>query len=245
MKLFIFIHKSDRQHYVKTPDRVVMQVGYEPENFALYRDNIKDNIADKNRYYSELTGIYWIWKNVKEDIIGVFPYRVYFINRYSYQGAKIRIKPLREEQIKELLTNFDVIVPGPIVFDETVEEQFNRYHGADVMKKMQDIIKNKCPEYEKDFDKYIMRGKVLYSANAMIAKKEFFDAYCQWMFPLIEELELKVDPEEGNREDKRVFGAMSERLFTLWLLHNKEFKFFQQKTLWLERLGMKIDYITE
>ena len=36
------------------------------------------SISDKNLYYSELTGIYWVWKNTKQDITGCCHYRRYF-----------------------------------------------------------------------------------------------------------------------------------------------------------------------
>ena len=34
-------------------------------------DNTGDNISEKNKYYCELTGMYWLWKNYSCDIIGI------------------------------------------------------------------------------------------------------------------------------------------------------------------------------
>ena len=40
------------------------------------KDNTGDNISDKNFYYSETTGTYWIWKNApKTKYIGQCQYR--------------------------------------------------------------------------------------------------------------------------------------------------------------------------
>ena len=33
-------------------------------------DSTKDNISEKNKFYCELTGLYWIWKNIKCEYIG-------------------------------------------------------------------------------------------------------------------------------------------------------------------------------
>ena len=41
-------------------------------------DDTGENISDKNKYYSELTGIYWVWKNTRQNITGTCHYRRYF-----------------------------------------------------------------------------------------------------------------------------------------------------------------------
>ena len=37
----------------------------------LAQDNTGDNISSKNAEYTELTGIYWVWKNIKSDFKGI------------------------------------------------------------------------------------------------------------------------------------------------------------------------------
>ena len=41
-------------------------------------DNSGDNISDQNYIYSELTGLYWAWKNLDAAYIGLVHYRRYF-----------------------------------------------------------------------------------------------------------------------------------------------------------------------
>lgn len=42
------------------------------------RDDEGENISAKQPYYAELTAMYWAWKNLKADYIGINHYRRYF-----------------------------------------------------------------------------------------------------------------------------------------------------------------------
>ncbi|MBQ7303353.1 MAG: DUF4422 domain-containing protein, partial [Alphaproteobacteria bacterium] len=83
IKLYDCYHKQTR--ILKNDIVYPIQVGKQLSNIKLdmQGDNTGDNISEKNPFYNELAGTYWIWKNVKADIVGVFHYRRYlnFINR--------------------------------------------------------------------------------------------------------------------------------------------------------------------
>ncbi len=78
LKIFIATHKKFDVPMSKY--HVPLHVGREgKEDLGYLGDNTGDNISLKNPNYCELTGLYWIWKNVKDvDYIGLCHYRRYF-----------------------------------------------------------------------------------------------------------------------------------------------------------------------
>jgi len=84
----------------------------------------------------------------------------------------------------------------------------------------------------------MLTQKQLYANNMCILKREEFDKLCNWLFSILFEFEKRVDLNNYIGYQKRLFGFLSERLFTTWFIHHdlkiKElqliyFKNFKQK----------------
>ena len=77
VKIIIATHKKYRM-----PDDemyVPVQVGAEGKDDLGYtRDNTGDNISSLNPQFCELTGLYWAWKNLDADYVGLAHYRRHF-----------------------------------------------------------------------------------------------------------------------------------------------------------------------
>ena len=77
VKIIIATHKKYRM-----PDDemyIPVQVGAEGKDDLGYtRDNTGDNISNLNSQYCELTGLYWAWKNLDADYVGLAHYRRHF-----------------------------------------------------------------------------------------------------------------------------------------------------------------------
>lgn len=204
---------------------IPMQVGAEGkekiENFI--PDNTGDNISNKNPYFCELTGLYYMWKNLDADYLGMVHYRRYFTasNRIPKEKNKKFEKVLTEEQARELLETSDVILPKKRHY--YIESLYSHYEHAlyiEPFNETEKIIKEKYPEYLTEFKKLYTR-KSAHMFNMFIMKKEILDAYCKWLFDILFELEKRIDASKYNSFHSRFYGRISELLLDVWLDKNQ------------------------
>ncbi|MBQ3973839.1 MAG: DUF4422 domain-containing protein, partial [Lachnospiraceae bacterium] len=74
IKIIVASHKS--YWMPEDPVYLPVQVGAAgKEDLGYVRDDSGDNISGKNVNYCELTGLYWAWKNLEADYIGLAHYR--------------------------------------------------------------------------------------------------------------------------------------------------------------------------
>lgn len=53
-----------------------------------------------------------------------------------------------------------------------------------------------------------------------IARRDVFEAYCNWLFTILKEVENHIDVSSYDNYNKRVFGFLSERLLDVYIDHN-------------------------
>jgi len=206
-------------------------------------DNTGDNISSKNANYCELTGLYWAWKNLQADYIGLCHYRRYFAHkpRNSHISEK-RKAILVEAEFKRLLETYDILLPQKRnYYIETVRSQYEHAHSKRDMDEIERIIRELYPEYIPAFHT-VMDSKKLYIFNMFVMSRDRFNAYCQWLFNILFELEKRIDISTYNKTEARVFGYLSERLFNVWLEQNRlKYKeldvVFMEKQNWIVKCG--------
>lgn len=223
IKMLVATHK--KYQMPKEDIYVPIHVGKEGKNELGYiGDNTGVNISHKNANYCELTGIYWAWKNLSCDIIGLCHYRRYFTNKniiekISNKNNKVQLI-IEKDNIIEIFKNSDIVLPKRRnYYIETVWNHYKNAHHEKDMVIIKDIIKNEYPEYIPAFNK-VMNGTKLHLYNMFIMKKEDFDNYCQWLFDILFKMESIVDISNYDNYQKRLFGFISERLFNVWVHYN-------------------------
>lgn len=199
-------------------------------------DNTGDNISAKNANYCELTGLYWAWKNLKCDYIGLCHYRRYFAskNLHTSNVEKKKAVILHRADYEKLLQEYDVILPVKRnYYIETVRSQYEHAHNKRDLDEAEKIVAELYPEYSEDFAKIMSRTK-LHILNMFVMNKTLFDEYCNWLFSILFELEQRIDITNYNQYEARVFGFISERLFNVWL-ENKQLKVKEVSIVFLEK----------
>ena len=191
----------------------------QPLDIGFVRDNTGDNISLKNPGYCELTGLYWAWKNLDADYIGLAHYRRHFSlhrTRDPFDGV------LKYSELVPLLRRKRVIVPKMRRY--YIESLYNHYkhtHYISQLDETRRIIEEKYPDYLPSFDRVVRRtwGHMF---NMMIMERGLVDEYCRWLFDILFELEKRV--KAGMVEmpalssfQARFYGRISEIIFNVWL----------------------------
>lgn len=180
-------------------------------------DNTGDNISFDNSNFNELTGLYWIWKNVDADYKGLVHYRRYI----GVIGGGNDIKNIIEsESVENLLEKYDVVVPSPKKFYifSAYKHYINSINGMKETHKndlemLRNAVRKVSPEYLPALEK-VYHSRQVHMLNMFIMKRTDFDRYCSWLFEVLFEMEKNV-------KRYRVLGAMGEFLLDTYMITNQ------------------------
>ena len=241
VKIIVATHKK----YQMPQDDVYipLQVGKEGKQTLGYEeDNKGDNISTKNPYFCELTGLYWAWKNLKSDYIGLVHYRRYFtIAKKIPKKENEKFKYiLNRNDIEKILEDTDIILPKKRKY--YIENLYSHYEHTMYIEPLDEtrkIIEEKSPEYIEEFDKIHKRTSA-HMFNMFIMKKDILDRYCTWLFDILFELEKRIDVTKYDEFHARFFGRVSELLLDIWInknnLNYKEVKVMDMQNInWLKK----------
>lgn len=214
IKIIVATHK--KYWMPSDPMYLPLHVGREGKKDLGYTgDDTGDNISLKNKNYCELTGLYWAWKNLDADYVGVAHYRRHFVDKRG--GRSKQDKVLTQVQLEQLLKETDIVLPKPRnYYIETNYSQYVHAHHAEDLDVTREILEEKYPSYVKAFDES-MKRTYGHRFNMFVMQKEYFRQYCEWLFDILFELEKRLDISDYSENDARVFGFVSERLLDVWL----------------------------
>lgn len=219
-----------------------------------------DNISDKNPTYSELTALYWAWKNLKKlypDVkyVGWTHYRRFFAFNDKRYFESLIAKPA--EEIKKYRVNSQEIIKilecGIIVAkrDSILTPLYIDYckiHFSDDYRTLRDVIQKKFPDYYDDFINVMERNNKISLYCMFMMKYDDFVKYCEWLFSVLAETEPLIPFQYYSPYQKRVFAFMAERLLNVYILKNRmkthelNVYFYTDKTVRKNTLANIISY---
>jgi hypothetical protein len=205
--------------------------GFRPiTSLAVFTDDTGDSISSKNFHYSELTGWYWVWKNMRDlDVVGLYHYRRYFLLGAKYLAIpdpKVYVAPTASnlqriaapdlnDFVEDVLNIADVIVPRRQHFAVPLSQQYVSCHRREDWDLFLQAICETCPDFRSSVSWFDLETEAhLY--NMMIAPKAFFDTYMLRLFAITDWME-RQKPFPTEPYQCRVPSFVAERFFSFYL----------------------------
>lgn len=209
IRIYVMTHK--RFEVPKDPLYQPLHVGHAVSADLGYPgDDTGENISELNCYYSELTGLYWVWKNCQDvDYVGTCHYRRYLINEKEQM--------LTRWEYETLLKKYDLITTKRVKLNNSYYVGFSANHNQKALDMTGEVIKEIYPEYYETFV-HLVNGSETYFGNMFVTSKKWYDAYCEWLFSIFAVVAERIELETGEDDyHKRVFGFISEFLLLVWV----------------------------
>lgn len=181
---------------------------------GMLHDNEGENISDKNPYYSELTALYYAWKNLDYSHLGLVHYRRWF------KGELEKDFPvLSGVELADLISKHEILVPKKRHYViESLYDHYSHTHYQKDLDTTREVLQELYPEMVKSFDR-IMKRRSAHMFNMFVMSKEKADQYLSFLFTVLQALESRIDLESYDPFQKRALGRISELLLDAWLDH--------------------------
>lgn len=191
------------------------------EKFIIDEKHEGVNMDFLNPWYCELTGLFYLWKNVNDDIVGLEHYRRYHLNS--------KLKLLSESEITDILKTHDIICTKEDGDGLTLEQRFRTMRNEFTY--LMNAVKELYPE-QYDSLKQFIKQRWHWQFNMFICRKELLNQYCEWLFPIL----LSITEKYKTNIKKRSIGYLAEIiLFSFYFTVINKKKIFQS-TYRLQRL---------
>lgn len=160
------------------------------------------SISEKNAYYNEMTGMYWLWKNTKWDYSGICHYRRQFESDIVWQYI------LNDEA--------EVILPMPALVYPNLAGYYLNWGEQSYYDMMLRVIKEQHPDYYETAI-WCAEHPIFYPNNIFIAKRAILEDYCEFAFSVIDEVEERMKDYDGEKQ-KRCW--LSEHVTTIYFMEH-------------------------
>jgi Domain of unknown function (DUF4422) len=219
-------------------------------DLGMQGDDTGDNISARNSYWSEITGLYWAWKNMEPaDYVGLCSYRRFF-NFKSPTKGPVQIIPLsRGSEVEAidmstvvgLLERYDIIVPEPYTYAYSIRRVCSMNYVDRDFDLLEQLVYEVSPEYGPAYRHIFYETNKMIGHNMFILPWDRFQEYCKWVFSILLRLEMIIDPSCYPIRQVRVFGYMHEILLGVFIEHH-QLKQYHSQITWLSNDHKKFKF---
>ena len=184
VKLYMLCYDKEEYDFVNNSVMTPIQCGAaNGKDVCELKDNTGDNISAGNFFYVENTGIYWIWKNVKN---------AKYKGQTQYRRRLTGVDDTMD--FDKIFSEYDVICAKPYNYpanhaafipSDTLKGGYAYSHCGEDLQILEDVVKESYPEYSDDWDEFINNGTDLYYSNGFVLPSEKYDEYCAFLFDLL------------------------------------------------------------
>lgn len=223
-------------------------------------DDTGDNISHLNRYFCELTGIYWAWKNYDKlgnpNYIGFMHYRRHFIFDekddalyYKTTSCSYYQSKFYKNSLFSLLKKYNFLTTNMHINKSTVKEYYQEdgvKYGNHIARDF-DVLAKTIKKIDKEFYNSFLHfshfNVHMGIANMFIMDRDMFFAYCKLIFDILFQVHKKLIYMGRSEEEKRAIGFLSERLmgaFIYYSLSKRDIKIGRMPMLYIESDNMPL-----
>lgn len=235
-KIFVAHHREFQvlENEILTPIHVGAAGSSAP--LGMLRDDAGDNISEKNTTWCELTGMYWVWRNVRAPYYGFCHYRRYFDFGELHRrldterpipsaphsadpatGGAISANSLCDPAFAtHAIENMDIIIPALWDFGQTtIAMQYAQCHNMGDLVTAMDVVNEVSPWLAPNVDR-VLSSTALAAYNMFVMGDELFQQYMGWLYEVLTETERRITVSEDPYQ-RRVFGFLAERLLNIFV----------------------------
>lgn len=221
MKIQIVVASHKPYAMPRDPMYLPVQAGAAgKESIGFQRDDEGESISEKNPRYCELTALFWLWKNSDAQVLGLAHYRRHFGKK---KGKEPLAGVLTRRECEEALEKAPILLPKKRHYVvETLYSHYCHTLREGPLEITGRVLREKFPKYAPEFER-LKKRRSAHMFNMIIARRDKMDAYLSFLFPVLEEVERRVSPEEfADPFHARFPGRISELLLDVWLYTEKE-----------------------
>lgn len=228
LTIFVMFYK-DKYHVPQKEIYVPLQCGSKDNpKICDLGDETGKNISEHNKYWSEITGLYWARFNYAPlEYVGLCSYRRFFNFKFNpLLPVKIYSKDLAKKvdvydvpNLKSIFSEFDIVLPKYFTYKDCIKNVLYSTYVKEDMDLLFDTVREISPNIHWAINKFLGSNK-MYGHNMFILPKNDYIEYCDWVFDILEKFRSKTNPDNYPIKHIRLYGYAHEILLNIYVISN-------------------------